>query len=187
MLYRKIQQKIEQHLRTSDKVLMIEGARQTGKSYIIRHVCSAMFANYIEINLADDKRGEGHFASVRQNADFYLQLSVVAGGRLGQYDDTIVFLDEIQEYPHLITMLKSLRADGRYHYIASGSLLGITLRRDTFIPMGSISLMDMYPLDFEEFLIANGVGADVITYMRECFERRESLFGQHPRRHSRSL
>jgi len=175
MLYRKIQQKIERHLQTSDKIMMIEGARQTGKSYIIRHVCSKMFKNYVEINLADDKKGPGNFASVKQNVDFYLQLSAIAGGKLGRFEDTIVFLDEIQEYPHLISMLKSLRADGRYHYITSGSLLGITLRHDVFIPMGSISIMDMYPLDFEEFLLANGVGEDVIEYIRDQFEKGEQL------------
>jgi len=175
MLFRKIQQQIEHHLQTSDKILMIEGARQTGKSYIIRHVCSHMFQNYIEINLADDRQGEGHFASVKQNTDFYLQLSTIAGSKLGRFEDTIVFLDEIQEYPHLISMLKSLRMDRRYHFIASGSLLGITLRHDTFIPMGSIAIMDMYPLDFEEFLIANGVGADVIEHMRSQFQKGAAL------------
>jgi len=175
MLYRKIQQKIENHLRTSDKILMVEGARQTGKSFIIRHVGSTMFKNYVEINLADDKRGAKRFAAVKDSADFYLQLSAIAGGKLGTWDDTIVFLDEIQEYPHLISMLKSLRTEGRYHYITSGSLLGITLRHETFIPMGSITLMDMYPLDFEEFLIANEVGTDVIDYMRNQFVKGEAL------------
>ena len=175
MLYRKIQKKIENHLLTSDKILMLEGARQTGKSFIIRHICTNMFKNYVEINLADDKRGPELFARVKQNADFYLQISAIAGTKLGKFDDTIIFLDEIQEYPHLISMLKSLRNDGRYHYITSGSLLGITLRHDTFIPMGSIAIMDMYPLDFEEFLIANSVGPDVIHYMRNQFEKREAL------------
>src|SRR5574344_62176 len=175
MLYRKIQKKIENHLLTSDKILMLEGARQTGKSFIIRHICTNMFKNYVEINLADDKRGPELFARVKQNADFYLQISAIAGTKLGKFDDTIIFLDEIQKYPHLISMLKSLRNDGRYHYITSGSLLGITLRHDTFIPMGSITIMDMYPLDFEEFLIANSVGPDVIHYMRNQFEKREAL------------
>ena len=175
MLYRKIQKKIENHLLTSDKILMLEGARQTGKSFIIRHICTNMFKNYVEINLADDKRGPELFARVKQNADFYLQISAIAGTKLGKFDDTIIFLDEIQEYPHLISMLKSLRNDGRYHYITSGSLLGITLRHDTFIPMGSIAIMDMYPLDFEEFLIANSVGPDVIHYMRNQYEKREAL------------
>lgn len=175
MLYRKIQRKIEAHLTSSDKILMVEGARQTGKSYIIRHVCSRRFKHYVEINLSDDRQGPQLFANVKQCADFYLQLSAMAGNNLGNFDDTIVFLDEIQEYPHLISMLKALRSEGRYHYIASGALLGITLRHDTFIPIGSITILDMYPLDFEEFLIANGVGTDVITYMRTQFVKGEGL------------
>ena len=175
MLYRKIQKDIENHLQNSDKVLMLEGARQTGKSYIIRYVCTKMFKNYVELNLADDKQGDRNFAGVRQTSDFYLQLSAVAGDKLGGKDDTIVFLDEIQEYPHLISLLKALRQENRFHYIASGSLLGITLRQDTFIPMGSVTIMDMYPLDFEEFLIANGVGEDVIEHMRTQFRRDAAL------------
>lgn len=154
---------------------MVEGARQTGKSYIIRYVCTKMFKNYVEVNLADDKQGAQNFAGVKDTSDFYLQLSAIAGDKLGTKDDTIIFLDEIQEYPHLITLLKSLRQEGRYHYITSGSLLGITLRHDTFIPIGSVTIMDMYPLDFEEFLIANGVGQDVIEYMRGQFKHAEPL------------
>lgn len=175
MLYRKIQDQIERHLKTSDKVLMIEGARQTGNSFIVRYVSQKLFPNYVEINLADDKKGPRRFANVRQTMDFYLQLSALAGDKLGSYDDTIVFLDEIQEYPHLISMLKPLRAEGRFHYISSGSLLGITLRHETFIPMGSVAIMDMYPLDFEEFLLANGVGRDVTDHMRRQFLSRQPL------------
>lgn len=78
-------------------------------------------------------------------------------GELGNAEDTLVFLDEIQQYPQFLTMLKFLRQDGRYRYIASGSLLGVTLRSTTSIPIGSILRKKMYQLDFEEFLIANGV------------------------------
>lgn len=72
-------------------------------------------------------------------------------------------------------MLNALRQEGRYHFITSGSLPGITLRHDTFIPMGSVTIMDMYPLDFEEFLLANGVGDEVIDYMRSQFNQRQAL------------
>ena len=154
---------------------MVEGARQTGKSYIIRYICTRLFKNYVEVNLADDKSGLQSFANLKQSSDLYLQLSLIAGNKLGTYEDTIIFLDEIQEYPHLITMLKALRQEGRYHFITSGSLLGITLRHDTFIPMGSVTIMDMYPLDFEEFLLANGVGNEVIDYMRSQFNQRQAL------------
>lgn len=100
---------------------------------------------------------------------------MVGGNRLGDASDTLVFLDEIQQYPHLLTMLKFLRQDGRYRYVASGSLLGVTLKRSTSIPMGSISILRMFPLDFEEFLIANGVGEEAIGVMSEHFSRGESL------------
>lgn len=81
---------------------------------------------------------------------------MVAGDKLSNHDDTLVFLDEIQHYPQYLTMLKFLRDDNRYRYIASGSLLGIALQDTTSIPVGSIIIKDMFQLDFEEFLIANG-------------------------------
>ena len=97
-----------------------------------------------------------------------MQVSAFYGNNLGDASDTMIFLDEIQAYPHLLTMLKPLKADARYRYICSGSLLGITLQH-TFIPMGSIDEVKMFPMDFEEFLLANNVGKDAISYLRNCF------------------
>lgn len=175
MLYRKVEKEIEDHLRSSDKIMIIKGARQIGKSYIIRYACKQVFQNYIEIDLASDKRDSGAYGKIRNTESLYLQLSADHGAHLGKYEDTVVFLDEIQEYPHLISMLKDLRGEKKYHFIASGSLLGITLRSGIFIPIGSVSLKDMYPLDFEEFLIASGVGEEVIGHIRNCFMERKSL------------
>ena len=73
-----------------------------------------------------------------------------------QKENTLIFLDEIQAYPHLLTLLKFLSQDGKFTFIASGSLLGVTLSQTTSIPMGSIRKVRMFPLDFEEFLYANG-------------------------------
>lgn len=154
---------------------MIEGARQTGKSFIVRKVGQQLFENFVEVNLVEDAQGARLFAGVRSTEDFYLRLSMVAGQRLGTSEDTLVFLDEIQEYPHLLTLLKFLRQDNRYRYAASGSLLGLTLNRAVSIPVGSIRLLPMYPLDFEEFLIANSVGGDAIADMEVRFRERRSL------------
>ena len=88
---------------------------------------------------------------------------------------TLVFIDEIQAYDHLLTLVKFLMAEDRYTYIASGSQLGITLKRTQSIPGGSYELLRMYPLDFEEFLWANGVGELAIDGMREAFVRHETL------------
>jgi predicted AAA+ superfamily ATPase len=95
-----------------------------------------------------------------------------------------VFLDEIQHYPQYLTMLKFLREDGRYRYIASGSLLGITLQDTTSIPVGSIIRKEMFQLDFEEFLIANGFGTEAIAMLRHSYENRQSLTEEH---HNRML
>ena len=176
MLYRKIQTYIERHLTSgSDKILIVDGARQTGKSYIIRHVGKQLFANYIELNMEEDALGDRLFADVRTKEDFYLSVSVVAGDRMGGKDDTLVFIDEIQRYDHLLTLLKFLREDNRFTYIASGSLLGVTLRLTPSVPLGSIDIHNMYPLDFEEYLIACGVGREFIDAMRIRYELRKPL------------
>ena len=87
----------------------------------------------------------------------------------------MIFIDEIQAYPHLLTLLKFLSQDDKFTYIASGSLLGVTLSQTTSIPMGSIRKVRMFPLDFEEFLYANGMNELVISSMRKKFERLEAL------------
>lgn len=138
-MFRKISKYIEEYLVGSeDKILCIDGARQAGKSYIIRELSKKHFANYIEINMADDKAGDRLFHNVRTVDSFYIELSVVAGDRLGSRENTIVFIDEIQECPELLTLLKPLRNDNKYKYICSGSELGIALSKTTLTPMGSI-------------------------------------------------
>ena len=107
MLYRKIEKIIEQHLKSnSNKVMIVDGARQVGKSFIIRHVGQKLFKNYIEINLLEDYLKDRLFENARTTQDFYLQLSIIAGNKMQQKENTLVFLDEIQVYPHLLTLLK---------------------------------------------------------------------------------
>ena len=176
MLYRKFARRIEEFLLNEPrKILLVNGARQIGKSYIIRHVGQKLFKNYVEIDLRADKEGTQIFETVRSTNDFYLQLGTIAGSRLGSKTDTLVFLDEIQSYPHLMTMLKFLNQESRYTYIASGSQLGVALSQTASVPLGSISVEWMYPLDFEEFLMAAGCGQEAIDGMREKFLARESL------------
>ncbi|MDD7042636.1 MAG: AAA family ATPase [Mollicutes bacterium] len=152
-------------------MLVIDGARQIGKSFIIRETGKRFFKHFIEINLKNDWEGNRFFENIRTIEDFYLQVSALYGNDLGNVSNTMIFLDEIQSYPHLLTMLKPLKADARYRYICSGSLLGIALQH-TFIPMGSIDKVKMFPMDFEEFLLASNVGKDVISYLRNCFVER---------------
>ncbi|MBQ9189052.1 MAG: AAA family ATPase [Clostridia bacterium] len=176
MLHRKIQSYIENYLQSnSNKILIIDGARQIGKTFIIRHIGQRLFENYIELNFVEDIDGPKLFEQVRTVKDFYFQVSMIAGEKMGDKKNTLIFLDEIQAYPHLLTMLKFLKQDDRFTYIASGSLLGVTLRKTTSIPMGSIEIKRMFPLDFEEFLLANGFSRFAIDAMREKFFAKESL------------
>lgn len=176
MLYRKIISKIETYFRSnSNKMMIIDGARQVGKSYIIRYVGKQMFPNYIEINMEKDKQKDRLFEKARTVEDFMIALSSIAGNKMKQKDNTLVFIDEIQVYDHLLTMVKFLMDDGRFTYIASGSQLGIALKSAQSLPLGSIQIEHMFPLDFEEFLMANNVGNDVIDDMRERFHRNQSL------------
>lgn len=176
MLYRKISSKIEQHLKSgSNKMLIVDGARQVGKSYIIRHVGQQLFPNYIEVNMEKDKQKERLFENARTVDDFMIALSTVAGNKMKEKSATLVFIDEIQAYDHLLTMVKFLMDDGRFTYIASGSQLGIALKNTQSLPVGSMEIIDMFPLDFEEFIIANGVGEHAINDMRQHFADREPL------------
>lgn len=176
MLFRKIESLIEDHLRSnSPKILLIDGARQVGKTYIINHVANKLFENVIEINMVADSLGDKLFAETNTVEDFYLQVSMLAGAKMKQRENTLIFIDEIQAYPHLLTLLKFLSKDNKFTYVASGSLLGMTLADTPSIPMGSIRKVRMYPLDFEEFLYANGINEIVVNAMRKKFEKLEPL------------
>ena len=180
MLHRKIEKTIVDYLQDgSNKIMVIDGARQIGKSYIIRYVGSELlkdkFTNYIEINFIEDSLGDKLFEKVNNKDDFYLQLSMIAGDKMKDKDNTLIFIDEIQQYPQFLTMLKFLKQDDKFTYICSGSLLGVTLSKTTSIPIGSIDAVHMFPLDFEEFLLANGFNSYAINSLKAKFEKLESL------------
>ena len=174
MLERKYTQRLEQFLREeTNKILLVNGARQVGKSYLIRFVGKKLFKHFVEINLKEDN--EQVFADVHTPNDLYIRLSNYYSTPLGDKSDTLIFLDEIQSYPHLLTMLKFLNQESRYRFIASGSQLGIALSQTPSVPLGSVTIDHMCPLDFEEFLWATGVGKEWIQNVRDKYVRRETL------------
>lgn len=176
ILKRKIEAEINAYFTShSTKMMIIDGARQVGKSFVIRRLGRQQFANYIEINMEADKLGDRLFAEAKTVKDFYLALSIVAGDRMKERENTLVFIDEIQAYDHLLTLVKFLMQDQRFTYIASGSLLGITLKKTQSIPIGSIVRKHMYPLDFEEFLWANGVAPAFVDSLRQAWQDRTTL------------
>lgn len=177
MLKRKIRPFIYDHLaHRNNKILIIDGARQIGKSYIIRDVAKSLFPNYIEIDFVKDKTGPRVFETATTTDEFYFRLSTIAGDKMGgSKDDTIIFLDEIQAYPHLLTLLRFFRNDARYTFIASGSLLGVALANTPSVPAGDVLIKHMYQLDFEEFLWANGFSEGALEELEYKFRCRESL------------
>ncbi|MCH5309520.1 MAG: ATP-binding protein [Prevotella sp.] len=176
MLKRKFTQCLEHFLMEEpNKILLVNGARQIGKSYLIRYVGKKLFTHFVEINLKEDKEGEQVFADVHTTNDLYMRLSNYYAEPLGDKSNTLVFLDEIQSYPHLMTMLKFLNQEARYRYIASGSQLGVALSATPSVPLGSVTIEQMYPLDFEEFLWASGIGKEWIDNIQGSFLREEAL------------
>ena len=176
MLERKFTSFIEHFLKEeSNKILLVNGARQIGKSYLIRYVGQKLFTHFVEINLKEDKEGDKVFADVHTTNDLYMRLSNYYSKPLGDITDTLVFLDEIQSYPHLMTMLKFLNQESRYRFIASGSQLGVALSQTPSVPLGSVTIKQMYPLDFEEFLWATGVGKEWIDNIRKCYIHEKAL------------
>ena len=176
MLERKFTPFLEHFLaEESEKILLVNGARQIGKSYLIRYVGQKLFRHFVEINLKEDKEGDQIFADVHTTNDLYMRLSNYYSEPLGDKTDTLVFLDEIQSYPHLMTMLKFLNQESRYRYIASGSQLGVALSETPSVPLGSVTICQMYPLDFEEFLWATGVGKEWIANIRDRFIHEKAL------------
>ncbi len=176
MLERKFESFLTRFLKEEpDKILLVNGARQIGKSYLIRYVGQKLFPHFVEINLKEDMEGDKVFAGVHTTDDLYMRLSNFHSSPLGDKTDTLVFLDEIQSYPHLMTMLKFLNQEARYRFIASGSQLGVALSETPSVPIGSVAIEQMYPLDFEEFLWATGVGKEWIGDIRTRFLSRQSL------------
>ena len=123
MLYRKIETVIEEHIKSdSKKILLIDGARQVGKTYIIRYVGKKIFKNFIEINMVEDSLGNRLFENTKTVEDFYLQVSMLAGNKMGKKSDTLIFIDEIQAYPHLPSMNREMQAGLVNAYLESGYL-----------------------------------------------------------------
>lgn len=174
-LKRKISKFIKNYYLTNEKILIIDGARQVGKSYIVRKVCSELYKNYIEIDFFQDSVKYRNFLNVGSVNDFYFILNALYGSQLGNYSDTIIFLDEIQVYPQFLTLLKFLNQDKKYRIICSGSLLGITLKNSLLSPMGAVDIVKMYPMNFEEYLYANNINEDAIEEIRNSYINLKSI------------
>lgn len=170
MLDRKISKRlIEWKNAPNHKALLIKGARQVGKTTVVRSFGKTNYRNYIEINFEKSPLTRQAFASNLDSKTIILNLSAMGYGPFVT-GETLVFFDEIQSCPEARTAIKFLVEDGEFDYIESGSLLGINYKDVSSYPVGFEEQIDMYPLDFEEYLWASGVSKEVILILKNSYE-----------------
>lgn len=173
MLYRKVNKYIEDFYKTSRNALLLTGARQTGKTFCAR-LLGKNFSNFIELNFIENPKIADIFKDITSADEILLRLSAMASDSLVP-GKTLIFFDEVQNCDNLITAIKFLVDDGRFRYILSGSLLGVELKDIKSAPVGYLGIKEMFPLDFEEFIINMGVANNVIENIRECWEQRKPV------------
>lgn len=173
MLYRSINQFIENFYKTSRNALLLTGARQTGKTYAAR-LFGKSFKNFIELNFIEHPEAIEIFKDVTSADDILLRLSAITTTPIIP-GETLIFFDEVQKCENLITAVKFLVDDGRARYILSGSLLGVELKDIKSYPVGYLGIKEVFPLDFEEFIINMGISDAVLSNIRRCFDNRSKV------------
>lgn len=174
---RKIYQKlIEWKNRGMKKPLMVIGARQVGKTYIIEEFCKNEFNNFVYINLLEHPEVKELYEQSISTSEKYIRLCASLNIN-PNLEDTIIFFDEIQESEELISALKwYCEVDMPFKIICAGSLLGVKLKRfHSSFPVGKVEMIDMYPMDFEEFLYTQTMGEYLVNKIKECYEKNEPM------------
>lgn len=175
MIERKILHRIEEFYQDNKKkALMITGARQVGKSYIIEAFGKKHFQNFVKLDFIAHPEYVTALSGASNAEEILLRLTAIFGDKIIP-GKTLIFFDEVQECRELITQIKYLVQDGNYTYILSGSLLGTVFQDILSVPVGYMSVIRMFPLDFEEFAYANSVSAKVIEAIRTSFESRKPV------------
>ena len=173
MLYRKFNVTLEDWFKQEKKrALLIQGARQIGKTTIIREFGKRFYGdNFVEVNFVntpsakDIFRGDISVDGIISKLTLFLKRSLVP-------NKTLIFLDEVQECPEVRTAIKFLVSDGRFDYIESGSLLGLNYKEIVSFAVGFEDVYTMYPMDFEEFAIANGVQKSTFQTLKNCYDNK---------------
>lgn len=176
MLQRKVTKRLVKWKNESSKALLVTGARQIGKSYAIREFGKSSYSCYFEVNLLLDKAAKSALASAESAVDFINRIALLSDVPLVE-GDTLVFVDEIQEHPDIVTLMKALVEDGRYSFVFSGSMLGTEFKGISSFPVGYVEQIVMRPMDFEEFCWAVGVEQRFLDQIRECLRERRAVDG----------
>ena len=168
-MFRKDSITIEEWIKNSNKALLVTGARQIGKTWLIRDEIEKSGYSKFEINFIDQP-DMVHYLNAEMSADeFLVKLRMIMPEDCKPHE-TIVFFDEIQKCPEIVTKIKFLVDEGSFKYVMSGSLLGVELKGIASAPVGYLSVLRMYPMDFEEFMIANHVSKATLEMLKDKFE-----------------
>ncbi len=169
-MYRKDSAFIRDWINNSDKALLVAGARQVGKTWLIKDEIEKSRYSKFEINFIDRKDMVEYLNADISSEEFLLRLRMIMPQECKE-GETIVFFDEIQRCPEIVTKIKFLVDDGSFKYVMSGSLLGVELKGIASAPVGYMTVLRMYPMDFEEFMIANSVSDTTLNMLEEKFRR----------------
>ena len=170
MLKRKIDNYIDSYYSNNQNALLITGARQIGKTFSIREF-GKKFKSFIEINFIERPDAVDIFKGAKTTNDILMRLSTITTKPLIK-GETLIFFDEVQKYPDIVTAIKFLVDEGSYRYILSGSLLGVELKDLRSEPVGYMGIKEMFPMDFEEFISCLGINDNVIESLRNAWNNR---------------
>ncbi len=175
MLYRKVIEKFEEWKKTENKkALLVTGARQIGKTYLIREFARRNYETFVEINFVTHESAKLIFDG-DINADSIIQKITAFCKQKLEPEKTLIFFDEIQECPNARTAIKFLVDDGRFDYVESGSLLGVQYNTVKSYPVGYEHIVQMFPMTFEEFCIACGVQKSTFELLEGCYNKLEAV------------
>lgn len=174
MIQRKLGKLIENHFDNSKSALLLKGARQVGKTFAIRRYAEEKSLKLVEINFFQDPLAKSIFDGARDVKEVLLRLSAYTHDEL-EPGKTLVFFDEVQKVPEIVTWIKFLVDEGSYRYALSGSLLGVEIKHIKSVPVGYMDVIDVYPLDLEEFSRAVGISDKVIEHIRLAWENKTEV------------
>jgi predicted AAA+ superfamily ATPase len=173
MLFRKAYNELNLWLKTYKTAILIDGARQVGKTTTVLNFLNKEYSNYVEFNLIRDIQVRDAFDTSINVSQLMLRLTAFANKEVNK--DTIFFIDEVQEAADALTKIKFLVQESPNRFIFSGSLLGIKLKNIESVSVGYMSVLRMYPLDFEEFCLALKVNTSTINYLKDCFDNKKPV------------
>ena len=168
-MFRKDSITIKEWLENSNKALLVTGARQIGKTWLIRDEIDKSGLKRFEINFIDQPDMVNYLNAEMSAEDFLVKLKMIMPEEY-KIHETVVFFDEIQKCPEIVTKIKFLVDEGSFRYAMSGSLLGVALKGISSAPVGYLSIIRMYPMDFEEFMVANGISKTTLDMLKDKFE-----------------